>query len=67
MRPSIRQRLHQALHAAWRGLRQLSNDDAYERYRAHALRYHPNHSYLSRQDFYDQELRRKWSGVNRCC
>ena len=67
MRPPDLQRLRSALLAGWRLLRRLSNDDAYERYRSHAIHYHPDQPRLSRRAFYDQEVRRRWSGVNRCC
>ena len=52
---------------AWALLRALSGDDAYERYVAHAKGLHPGLAALSRREFYDAQLRRKWSGVNRCC
>jgi uncharacterized short protein YbdD (DUF466 family) len=50
-------------------LRELSGDDAYERYLAHrrecaALE---AHTPLSRAEFFAAEQRRKWDGVRRCC
>ncbi len=54
--------------AAWRMLRRLSGDDAYERYLAHRRRAHGDTAApLARAEFYQRELERRWSGVNRCC
>ncbi len=55
------------LKALWRGLRAVSGDDAYERYLAHQRRAHPGAAALSRRAFFQSELQRKWSGINRCC
>jgi uncharacterized short protein YbdD (DUF466 family) len=55
------------LRALWQGLRAVSGDDAYERYLAHHARAHPGIAPLSRRAFYEDEERRKWSGINRCC
>ena len=46
----------------WAGLRELSGDVAYERY----CRDNPRPA-LSREEFYLDRLRRKYSGVSRCC
>ncbi|MGE0116150.1 MAG: YbdD/YjiX family protein [Steroidobacteraceae bacterium] len=48
-------------------LRQVSGDDAYERYLAHHRRHHADQAVLDRRAFYLAEQRRKWSGVKRCC
>jgi uncharacterized short protein YbdD (DUF466 family) len=53
--------------ALWRGLRTLSGDDAYERYRAHHAAHHPREPLLSRRAFCAQATQRRWSGVSRCC
>ncbi len=59
--------------AAWRLLRRLSGDDAYERYLEHYAR---NHNVdclyacdrpLSKKDFFKQWQDEKWHGVKRCC
>ena len=53
----------------WATLRELSGDDAYERYLAH-LRACPeaqSHAPLTRAAFFAAEQRRKWDGVRRCC
>ncbi len=48
-------------------LRQLSGDDAYERYLAHCRKAHPGREPLSRKAFFKLETERKWSGIRRCC
>jgi len=55
------------LSAFWHWLRAVSGDDAYERYLAHHASAHGNAAPLSRRAFYEAELQRKWSGINRCC
>ena len=52
---------------AWRWLRELSGDDAYERYRHHHAVLHPGEPPLCRRAHYEQAQRHKWSGVSRCC
>lgn len=52
----------------WRGLRQVSGDDAYERYLAHWRACHAHEGEpLSRKAFFQAEQERKWNGVRRCC
>lgn len=53
------------LSAAWTWLRAWSGDSAYETYlrRAHATGAAP----LSREDFYLEGLRKRYSTVSRCC
>jgi len=66
----------------WWWLRQLSGDAAYESYLRSARAGRSSHrsgnrrnncrgndgtAILSRQEFYLDSLRRKYSGVNRCC
>ncbi len=51
----------------WRAIRELSGDDAYERYIAqHATRF-PDTTPLVRKDFFLYQQRQKWSGIQRCC
>ena len=62
--------LHRArrwLAAAWRLLRALSGDDAYERYCAHHAHAHAGEAPLTRRAFYLRSQQSKWSGVSRCC
>lgn len=52
--------------AFWRALRQLTGDDAYDRYvRAHSPQC--QHPVLSRRAFYAQREQSKWSSIQRCC
>ena len=48
----------------WAWLRALSGDDAYEAYVAGAAH---RGAALTRQEFYLDRLRRKYSRINRCC
>ena len=64
---SAARRLSASLGRLWRLLRELSGDDAYERYRSHRLACHADEVPLSRRAFYEESQRRKWSGVSRCC
>ena len=56
------------LRRGWRLLRELSGDDAYERYLAHRCSCRTHEAApLSRAEFFKAEQRRKWDGVRRCC
>ena len=50
-------------------IRQLSGDDAYERYLHHWHTHHASDTSApqSREAFFKAELERKWNGVKRCC
>lgn len=51
----------------WRVIRELSGDDAYERYIAqHAIDY-PGVRPLARKDFFHCQQQKKWGGIRRCC
>ncbi len=51
----------------WRVIRELSGDDAYERYIAqHAINY-PDATPLARKDFFLSQQQKQWSGIQRCC
>jgi len=54
---------------AWDLLREMTGDDAYERYLAHWRAHHSSSDAapLDRAAFYHEEQRRKWEGVRRCC
>jgi uncharacterized short protein YbdD (DUF466 family) len=58
-----------AIRRSWAAVRELTGDDAYERYLAHwrSQHAHDNSAPLDRKTFYREELRRKWEGVRRCC
>jgi uncharacterized short protein YbdD (DUF466 family) len=51
----------------WAAIRQLSGDDAYERYLLHQLSQHPDKTPLSKAEFFKQWQNEKWSGIKRCC
>jgi uncharacterized short protein YbdD (DUF466 family) len=53
----------------WAALRELSGDDAYERYLAHLGACPEAHDQAppTRAAFFAAEQRRKWEGVRRCC
>lgn len=53
----------------WRGVRQLSGDDAYERYLRHYVRHHADaeNPPLSKAEFFKQWQDGQWQGVKRCC
>ena len=57
------------LKRAWESLRELTGDDAYERYLAHWRAHHAAAGIapLDRTAFCREEQRRKWDGVRRCC
>lgn len=50
-------------------IRQLSGDDAYDRYLHHWQYQHADKTKqpLSRAEFFKAEVERKWNGVKRCC
>ena len=55
------------LSAAWRYLREVSGDDAYERYLAHHTTHHAGETPLTSKEYFAERQRQKWTGVTRCC
>lgn len=53
--------------AAWRYLREVSGDDAYERYLAHHASRHAGETPMTPKEYFAERQRQKWSGVTRCC
>jgi len=51
----------------WQTVRQLSGDDAYERYLKHHAQHHPDKPPLAHGAFFRQWQDGKWKGVKRCC
>ena len=55
----------------WKNIRQLSGDDAYERYLKHYAEHHAvqddTEPPLSREEFFKQWQDSKWKGIKRCC
>jgi len=60
-------RAGEAVRRAWKLVRALSTDDAYENYLAHHRAAHPGMPALDRREFFVRQQRRKWSGIQRCC
>ncbi|MDR0481174.1 MAG: YbdD/YjiX family protein [Gallionellaceae bacterium] len=60
-------RLKNLLARGWRAVRQLSGDDAYERYLAHHAVCHPGIPPLSRKEHFRRIEAARWDGVRRCC
>ena len=58
-----------ALRRVWAVIRELTGDDAYERYLSHWRDRHAHEGVapLDRAAFCREEQRRKWEGVRRCC
>jgi uncharacterized short protein YbdD (DUF466 family) len=59
----------QRLKTIWRGIRQLSGDDAYERYLHHYAKYHQNtaETRLTKAEFFKRWQDGLWDGIKRCC
>ena len=55
------------LRSAWDFVRQVSGDDAYERYRAHMLEVHADQPAMTRREHYRMRTEQKWNRVTRCC
>ncbi|WP_372716469.1 YbdD/YjiX family protein [Immundisolibacter sp.] len=56
-----------ALRMLWAWLREVSGDDAYERYLAHQASAHPGQTPLDRRAFFRRFQADAWTGVRRCC
>ena len=56
---------------AWQNIRQLSGEDAYERYLVHYHTFHADKNDaeppLSREAFFKEWQTSKWKGIKRCC
>lgn len=51
----------------WRGVREWCGDSAYERYLAARTTRRAAREPLSREEFYVEQLNRRYSRPNRCC
>jgi len=61
------ERAKQAIARLWLGMREWCGDAAYDRYlKAHA-KHQGGAAALSREDFYVEQLQRRYSRVSRCC
>ena len=55
------------LRQLWGMFRELTGDDAYERYVRHRQGRHPGEPLLDRAAFYQAELDRRFREASRCC
>ena len=60
-------RLNIGLTRTWSAVRELSGDDAYERYCVHQASHHASQPVLSRKELSQQQQEQKWAGIQRCC
>jgi uncharacterized short protein YbdD (DUF466 family) len=53
----------------WSCIRQLSGDDAYERYLQHFAEHHKDthEAPLTKEAFFKAWQDKKWTGIKRCC
>jgi len=56
-----------SLRRFWRGLREWCGDAAYERYLAAKGRQDREHRTLTAEEFYVEQMNRRYSRPNRCC
>ena len=52
---------------AWQFVRELSGDDAYERYLAHHQQAHAGEPPMGRAEYFKFRQEQKWQRVTRCC
>ena len=55
------------LRKIWQYLRQVSGDDAYERYLAHHRQAHAGEPPMTQEQHFRKRQDEKWSKVSRCC
>jgi uncharacterized short protein YbdD (DUF466 family) len=53
--------------SGWRFVREVTGDDAYERYLAHHRQAHSDEPPMSQDEYFRFRLAQKWSRVSRCC
>ena len=63
----FRARLKRIARNAWRGLREWSGDAAYDRYLGSPARRSGPCRPLAAEEFYIEQLNRRYSRPNRCC
>lgn len=51
----------------WHGIREWCGDAAYEKYVSSCAKQRCENELLSREEFYVQQLQRKYSRISRCC
>ena len=72
LKQTKRIRLTSALKKAWRYLREVTGDAAYENYAKYCATKKSNSNpnataIMTRAEFYSESLKRKYSTINRCC
>jgi uncharacterized short protein YbdD (DUF466 family) len=55
------------LRVLWEFVRELSGDDAYDRYLQRHSRQHPDAKPLDKRAYFKQVQKQKWSELRRCC
>ena len=63
----VREDFKHRLQHLWGYLRQVTGDDAYERYLAHQNLAHAGEPPLTPQEYFKRRQEEKWSKVSRCC
>lgn len=58
---------HAKLKKVWAFIREVSGDDAYERYLKHHQHCHPDLPPLTRKAFFEEREQQKWNSIKRCC
>jgi uncharacterized short protein YbdD (DUF466 family) len=59
--------LRDDLQKLWDFVREVSGDDAFERYLKRHAGTHPDIPAMTRQEFFAAAQDRKWDGITRCC
>ena len=59
--------LSAGLKQVWQYVRQVSGDDAYERYLAHHRQAHTGEAPMTQEQHFKKHQEEKWSKVSRCC
>lgn len=67
MDAGFRSRVISMARRVWRGIREWCGDAAYERYLKSQARHACGAAALSREQFYVEQLQKRYSRVSRCC
>ena len=59
--------MRRLLRDGWGFLRQVSGDDAYDRYLAHMTLAHPDQPVLGRSAYFRSRQEQRWNRISRCC
>jgi len=61
------EQIYKAIAQVWFGVREWCGDTAYERYLKAHVKHKCDAAALSREDFYVEQLQKRYSRVSRCC